>query len=220
MSRSKYDNSIKQEALSLGYDKQVKQISKAFYKGLDKAVIVNRDGEAFEVESYECFVGLASHIDKLLDCALRLNESQYRKSKRVRDKVKDLVINGNAIFVTLTFRDSVLAKTSPLTRRKYVARYLKQYSRVYVANVDFGNKNDYIDRKGNKRQGTEREHYHAIVSSELDFKAWKYGSVDVERVRNHDKDIKRTARYITKLTNHALKVEGLQPRLIYSRGMD
>lgn len=220
MSKSKYNNETKQEALCLKYDRKASKIKRDFYLCEKPQLIENRDGEVFEVASFSTFVPLARHIDALLDCGLKLNESHYRKAKKVREKVHDLIIEGHGIFVTLTFRDDVLAKTSPSTRRKYVARYLKQYSSVYVANVDFGHKNEYLDRNGKSRVGTAREHYHAIVSNDLDFTAWRYGTVDCERIRNQDKDLKRTSKYLSKLTNHALKVEGLQPRLIYSRNMD
>lgn len=141
----------------------------------------------------------------MIDCADRLNESKYRKSKKVRDKISKLVLSDNAIFITLTFNDNTLSKTSVLTRRRYVARYLKQNCKEYVANIDFGGLNG-------------REHYHAVVSKDIDFKKWhKFGAINAERVRPLEDSPKRISRYITKLTNHALKVGAIAPRLIYSR---
>lgn len=140
------------------------------------------------------------------DCALRLLESDYRKSKKIKDKIHELVKSGHAIFLTLTFTDDVLLKTSRLTRRKYVARYLKQQSDIYVANIDFSPEKD-------------REHYHAVVCSRCDLSAWSYGFAYAEQVRAHDGNSERVARYVAKLTNHALKVKQLNNRLIYSRNV-
>lgn len=71
---------------------------------------------------------------------MRLNESKKRKASKVKDKIHELVMNNNAIFITLTFNNDTLAKTSAITRRRYVARYLKANCDKYVANIDFGAK--------------------------------------------------------------------------------
>ena len=97
-------------------------------------------------------------------------------------------------------------------------------SETYVANIDFGSDDKYINRHGKKCKGTAREHYHALVySSHIDYKPWKdkYGFIDFEHVRPFENDSKAISRYITKLSRHALKSstskDGNSPRLIYSR---
>ena len=83
----------------------------------------------------------------------------------------------------------------------------------YIANIDFGNENEYIDDNGNARKGTKREHYHAVIQlPEIDPKKWQYGSIDFLRVYNTN-DL-RMARYLTKLQYHAIKSP---KRLIYPK---
>lgn len=207
MSKSKYDNAFKQKVLLDKTDRVVAKIKREKYKDSCEWRCVNEDGECSFVMVnglYYDFVDYCKNVPSL-DCAMRLNESKQRKAKKVKDKISDLVLSGNAIFITLTFTDKVLSKTSVLTRRRYVARYLKANSNNYVANIDYGAK------KG-------REHYHALVDKDINFNDWyKFGAVKVERVRTSESDLARVSLYVSKLTNHALKLGEDAPRLIYSR---
>lgn len=207
MGISKYDNAFKQETLFKGYDKKVALLKRNSYKA-NKIGVVSPDGEItsfyyhlFWDTLYDPYRNGYNHFD----CAVRINESKQRKACRVKKKIADLVINCNAVFITLTFNDKTLAKTDTEKRRRLVQRYLKSNCKEYVANIDFGALNG-------------REHYHAVVSNDINFEPWyKYGVINAERVRPYEDSNKRLARYITKLTNHALKVGAIAPRLIYSR---
>lgn len=203
----KYDNTYKREVLLQEIDKRLSVVKRDLYFQ-SKRHYIDYDGEVvghYDINSFDEFMKPYQKGFNALDCANRLIESKYRRAKRVRDKISDLVINNDAIFITLTFNDRILSQTDALTRRRLVQRYLKRNCIKYVANVDFGT------LKG-------REHYHAVVSNDIVFDSWyKYGAINAERVRPLDNSSKRISRYITKLTNHALKVEGVQPRLIYSR---
>lgn len=136
------------------------------------------------------------------------NHNRYKRVQHLKTRVADLILNGDGIFLTLTFTDDVLNNTSVETRRKYVTRFLKAQCKTYVANIDFGSKNG-------------REHYHAIVypiGSSIDLKAWPYGAINAKRIHTSDTDIARTTKYITKLTSHAIKDStGHAYRIIYSR---
>lgn len=159
--------------------------------------------------------------------SLNLNRSKWNKTQRVRDRIAEYLLTGKAFFITLTFTDEVLGKTTEQTRRRYVSRALKDSCVVYVANVDYGTKN-------------QREHYHACVvpkptrlvswKSHLknykdvpDLRQWEqdYGFIDIKKVGSTEKDLKRVPRYIAKLSAHAVKRSTLQggqtPRFIYSR---
>lgn len=142
----------------------------------------------------------------VVDIALQLNNARYKRKQRVEDRIGSYISIGHCVFLTLTFKDDVLKSTTSETRRKYVRRFLKKYCPAYVANIDFGGRNG-------------REHYHAlVVGDNLVYKEWhKYGAIKGEKVRNTDGDIERTCKYVAKLSNHALKVDGCAPRLIYSR---
>lgn len=137
-----------------------------------------------------------------------LNHNRYKRVQRLKMKVADLVLNGDAIFLTLTFTDDVLNSTSVETRRRYVSRFLKSQCKTYVANIDFGFKNG-------------REHYHAIVNPIaplIDLQSWSYGALNAKRIHASDTDLTRTTKYITKLTSHAIKeTTGHAYRIIYSR---
>lgn len=141
---------------------------------------------------------------------VRIKASYRKRVSRCKDKTMLCVVDGQGVFITLTFTDEVLAKTSEATRRRYVARWLKKHCAVYVGNIDFSPEK-------------HREHYHAVgypLDGRIEPGSWKYGFCKVKRVRNQDKDATRTAKYINKFVNHARKVDGQfakPPRLIYSR---
>lgn len=208
MSRCKYDNAFKQKVLIKEIDKQVALIKRDNYKKVVNCVLVDNDGECFyslPSNSWDDMMRPYRKGYNMIDCAERLNESKYRKAKKVRDKITDLVLNHNALFITLTFNDKTMSKTNADKRRRLVQRYLKENCKEYVSNIDFGKLNG-------------REHYHAVVSNDLQLKGWfKYGSIDVEHIKPFETSTKKLSKYITKLTNHALKVGAVAPRLIYSR---
>lgn len=208
MSKSKYDNAFKQKVLMKEIDKQVASIKRDNYHKTTTNILTTEFGEVFYAVPSNSWVDMMRPYRKgynMIDCADRLNESKYRKAKKVRDKITALVLTGNALFITLTFNDKTMAKTDRNKRRRLVQRYLKDNCSNYVANIDFGKLNG-------------REHYHALVSNDLCLKDWfKYGSIDVEHVKPYETSTKKLSKYITKLTNHALKVGAVAPRLIYSR---
>ena len=138
--------------------------------------------------------------------AFQVINNKYRRTKKLRRKIEPIVLSNEGQFITMTFRDDVLDTTSEATRRTYVMRYLKSVSpKFYVANIDYGKKKS-------------REHYHAVIKGHIDYKPWrKYGSINSKLIRATDKDNEKISKYITKLTNHAIKKTTKQPKLIYSR---
>ena len=188
MGTSKYSNEFK----SICIENEIPSLVSNFKKD----IYLNNDGERL-LNLFE-----AISRDNYLDCSNRLLDSKYRKYMRAREHISRIVLEGGSVFITLTFTDEVLKKTNANTRRKYVARFLKEQCTSYVANID------YSPEK-------HREHYHGLVSNRVDMSKWQYGFVFVEQVRVHDFDMKRIAQYITKLTAHAFKVNST--RLIYSR---
>lgn len=206
MSKSKYDVAFKRKVLEDKIDTfYIKEKKKAYYDSIER-VVIKEDGEVITRFVNGCLFDFMEYCKEVptLDCAQRLQKSKKDKTSKVKKKIEDLVKSGNAIFITLTFTDDTLQKTSVETRRRYVSRYLKANSKNYVANIDFGAKNG-------------REHYHAVVDKDIKFESWyKYGAINVERVRTQEDDLTRVARYVSKLSYHALKVIDA-PRLIYSR---
>lgn len=138
-----------------------------------------------------------------LECN-RIIQSSYQKKKRLFDRINKLLMTGNCLFLTLTFTDSVLDKTQEHIRRKYVQRFLKEFTNDYVANIDYGRLN-------------EREHYHAVVQADfIDHKTWVYGNIDFEKIARLDSE-QRLAKYIVKLGLHAVKETCRQCRVIYPK---
>ena len=114
--------------------------------------------------------------------------------------------NHKLVFGTLTFNDSTLDRTSKVTRRRYVARYLKKYCIKYIANIDYGDKN-------------EREHYHFIAMIEKDIpkNSWKYGIENLQHINTTIKDIKKIRSYLLKLNNHSYKNSTRNERVIMDK---
>lgn len=205
MSRSKYEKEQKEFVLDCGYMKELIKDKKTLYKGGNIAVrLVNNEGviDKINFNDWCSYSAVLRYESKDFDCAYLLIRSKQSKARKVKEKIANIVMNNNAVFLTLTFTDKVLESTSAETRRRYVARYLKSTSAEYVGNIDFS-------------PDINREHYHAVVCNRADLKAWKYGYAYAEQVRAHDRDLTRVSKYITKLTAHALKVNAT--RLIYSR---
>lgn len=172
------------------------EIAEAF-----KSVFVNDDFTKLDKLFDETF--LTPELAFFVNQTLLTN--RWKRVKRLRIRTEQMILSQHAVFVTLTFRDDVFDTTSVETRRRYVARFLKQSCDTYVANIDFGEKNG-------------REHYHAIVDKKINPLEWKYGSCNVERVRPCKNDSVAVSKYLTKLTSHAIKEStGHAYRLIYSK---
>jgi hypothetical protein len=150
--------------------------------------------------------------------AEKINLARYKRVVRLRKRIERILTNSDTvIFLTLTFSDETLAKTSANTRRGYVSRYLSSFGFDYVANIDFGAKNG-------------REHYHAVVGGKVDLELWerkcgiafaefvqakniakkvpkRYLGLPPEEIEKRMKtdNEKRLAKYVAKLTNHAIK---------------
>lgn len=180
---------------------------------LDKQRILTTELPRLERrQSYCRYAGVPNNYDDYKELygddwkvAHQINHNGYRRVKKIKNKIQTAVQSSNAIFLTLTFTDDVLNSTSIQTRRKYASLFLKSVSSRYVANIDFGKLN-------------EREHYHAIVECDkVDRTLWKYGAINFKRVPPCELDQTRIAKYVAKLTNHAIKKSAHNYRLIYSR---
>lgn len=143
----------------------------------------------------------------------RLYNNNHLRKERVKERIENMVNTNQAYFLTLTFSDKMFnRKCSPDTRRRYIRRFLKEQCKEYLANIDFGSTN-------------EREHYHAVVIPKglIDFDKYRKlfdSNINCKRIIKSDLSNKLVSRYISKLTNHALKENGFYKRLIYSRGIN
>ena len=217
--RTQPNYELKAKVIENGCARIQRKLSLAKWKRYQAICLYEETGEISEaleknellIESYS--TDLENYSFEEIKEAERVNNASYHRVKRLSDRVYDMINNSNAIFLTLTFRDDVLANTSEETRKKYIQRFLKESCISYVANIDYGAKNN-------------REHYHAVVipkGDRIDSALYLYGSIDMKRVRNKKSDdneatSKRLAKYVAKLTNHAIKHTTRKNRIIYSRG--
>lgn len=131
------------------------------------------------------------------------------RSYRLKIKVRYMLTLSKCRFLTLTFTDAVLASTSEHTRRQYVRRWLASLDCAYIANVDYGSENN-------------REHYHALVAcrpTDKQLADWifNYGALYSQPVRPSLGSTVRLSKYVSKLTNHAVKVTTRRTCLLFSR---
>ena len=138
------------------------------------------------------------------DC-MRIIHSDNARYNRLFKRVNKFMDMGTCLFLTLTFTDEVLASTNEETRRKYVRRFLKEYSSCFIANIDYGSK-------------TGREHYHAIILFDnvrlVD--NWVHGFSNAQIIRDDLKSSQRVSHYILKIANHFVKATTRRCRCIYS----
>lgn len=151
---------------------------------------------------------LEKGLEREYNEVIKINHASYSRVRRLKDRIETMLLNGDCLFLTLTFNDNTLANTTSKERRVSVSRYLKQFNCNYVANIDFGKENG-------------REHYHAVINcAKIKLNDWrKYGNINVQHIRNRNikSDKTKLAKYICKLSNHAIKETTKRSTLIYSR---
>lgn len=212
MTRQKPNYELKAKVLKNGYCDMQRKVALTTYildrqikKSLASGEIVELK-KPLSMQELELYDMIARKNSIEWKEAERVNQAYYKRNQRLKEKIKNMLLSGQCIFLTLTFKNDVLNSTTSETRHRYVARALKAMATQYIANIDYGKKN-------------EREHYHAIVLCEtVSHKQWKYGNIDFKRVRvEQDDSVIKLSKYINKLTNHAIKETTKQNRLIYSR---
>lgn len=142
----------------------------------------------------ELYLYLYERYYKAVIIANKIINNNNAKKTRLRKFIDNEIFStGKALFLTHTFRDSVLKSTSVKTRRVYIQRFLSQFNVPAVANIDFGSKK-------------HREHYHSIIAiDKVNPQLYRYGNLDIVRITINENSLKKTSTYLTKLTYHALK---------------
>ena len=193
-------DNIKERVLSIELPKLLRQISWSLYSNnIEDSVplIANEMGYTWEE----------------IACAMQINSSYYKKLGRVKSKLIKMEescfenTNLNMVFLTFTFNDYALTHNNADSLKQAVRRFLKQHSIKYVANVDYGAING-------------RKHFHAValIDGKLNYKLWQsYGALNGRKVNLNETAPKRMAKYVTKLSLHAIKESTGFNRLIYSR---
>lgn len=188
--------------------KKAKRYDYAVTTYLNEGIVLNSlnsDSVSLAELQNEC---LYNELGNVYSEIAKIDNASCHRAMRLRKRIETMLLNGDCLFLTLTFNDETLSNTSEDTRRQAVQRYLKSFKCPYVANIDFGSENG-------------REHYHAVINtSNIDLSLWrKYGNINVQRVRNKSIELSKTrlSKYISKLSNHAIKETTRRCCLIYSR---
>lgn len=202
---SKPDYSLKSMVLRSGLCQTQKDISKSIWSDY----VLNSTGEIIPSKfNLETALDLRSfYLENNPDWykeAEKINHASYHRVKRLKNRISSFLEDGSCCFLTLTFRDDILATTSPETRRTYIRRFLKSFNVPFIANKDFG-------------KDFGREHYHAVIKvPRIDLDLYSYGYIFAETIYK-SKDNVKLAKYIAKLTNHAIKETTKRSVLLYSR---
>lgn len=117
-------------------------------------------------------------------------------------------------FCTFTFSNKYINK-SDRTKRNLIKSVINTHDFKYILNIDYG-------------KTTEREHYHCIIATNLDFDVNQFfqnyylGGFSLSIICKTDfSDFKRLSKYINKLTNHCIKATTKRQRLVYNfKGYD
>lgn len=146
---------------------------------------------------------------KDFDDCLKIIHADNVRYNRLLNRIKRFLDLGDCVFFTLTFTDDVLNNTNEDTRRKYVRRFLKQHSSLYIANIDFGPK-------------TNREHYHGVIVIDYDkinsfVASWAHGFANARLIIDNKQSSERVSRYMLKIANHFVKKSVKRNYVIYSR---
>lgn len=199
---------LKAKVISSGKVQEFKKISRALYLAYKNESPCEKSNS-----NYDCATALerrsilfSDNPEEYRECR-RVANANYEQTKRLKKRIEHMLTTSNeCVFLTLTFAPDVMENTSPQTRRRYVQRFLKNNFSCFVANIDYGKENG-------------REHYHAVANNRVDPHKWKYGALNVQKVRyNPEKyDSTKLAKYVAKLTNHAIKETTKRCVLIYSR---
>lgn len=193
---------LKQQVLLLGIDKVQRKISKdIWYNNTD----IDKVKQYYDIW-YEKMMFYGSEL--WLE-AKRVNGARYARNTRLWKRIYSMLCKGQCIFLTLTFTDYDLSHSTFDDRRRWVRRYLKSQSDYYIANIDFGEKNG-------------REHYHAVIlADKVSYSEWnsKHGNINGKIIHCGVEDAKRLSKYVSKLTNHAIKDTAKSFRVIYGKNI-
>jgi hypothetical protein len=124
----------------------------------------------------------------LLESYNNYKSSHYNMKQRLYNRIYKMNEKG-AYFITLTFKN----EPDEQSTIKLMKTWAPKNCHEYVCNIDYGNDNNRI-------------HIHCVcVPKHQLHKTWKYGAINILKVRNNKNDERKAILYITKLLNHSLK---------------
>lgn len=144
----------------------------------------------------------------------KILKARYQKVSRIKKRLIYLLSRCEYVwFCTFTF-DNYYINKCDRTKRDLMKSVLNTHDFLYILNIDYG-------------KTTEREHYHCIVGTNINFDVNQYiqayypcfsCSILCKKGKN---DFNRLSKYINKLTNHCIKATTKKQRLLYNfKGYD
>ena len=131
---------VRAELLKNGYDKLVAKLERKETENLLNGVID-------DPELNDLYIKLLFEIGPrgIKECH-RLNKNKDNRTYQLRKRVKEL-LQFPCLFLTATFTDEVLSKTTEKTRREYVVNFLNSFpNNGYVANTTSKNVTVYTTK--------------------------------------------------------------------------
>ena len=140
--------------------------------------------------------------------------ARYMKVSRIKKRLIYLLSRCDYVwFCTFTFSNHYIDK-SDRTKRDLIKSVISMHDFKYILNIDYG-------------KDTEREHYHCIIGTNLDFNVNQFIQFHYPchclaiPCKKGSGDFSRLSKYINKLTNHCIKSTTKRQRILYNfKGYD
>lgn len=202
------------------FTKYCEERKKYVYAGQLEDIVNTYNSQTGELQKGVLNAELLGLSQSIADECERARKCRDAQRKKIEAHIKWLIQEADRLgydlfFGTWTFEDfALLLKRT--TRREGITRLLKTICEDYIINIDFG-------------KTTGREHYHGVIavkkgSYTITAKVWsakyrcwlfnidildgyKYGFYDLQAITLSELSEKKLSRYITKLTQHSIKVQ-------------
>jgi hypothetical protein len=119
----------------------------------------------------------------------RVSNNLRNVKQRLYERVYEIQ-KENGYFVTLTYKG---LEPSEHEVYNHMKTWCRKNCDLYLGNIDYGEKK-------------ERIHIHvACVPNKTLNKTWKYGAINIIKIKKGKSDGRKVSNYITKIVNHAVK---------------
>jgi len=114
----------------------------------------------------------------------------YKYKQRLYDRIYEM-IKYETFFTTLTYKKEVNEERAIQDMRTWC----KKNCELHVSNIDYGDENGRI-------------HIHSVCTPKKNIRlveSWKYGSINIIKIKNNKIDGRKVVLYVAKMMNHSIK---------------
>ena len=114
----------------------------------------------------------------------------YKYKQRLYDRIYEM-IKYETFFTTLTYKKEVNEERAIQDMRTWC----KKNCELHVSNIDYGDENGRI-------------HIHSVCTPKENIRlveSWKYGSINIIKIKNNKIDGRKVVLYVAKMMNHSIK---------------